>query len=208
MESAKTVSFQVWQKGDYEDIAILNGQIFVLKCNGFLYTFPISDAIYEEADKVEELKTILPKGEYEGMYADEFKNQLYILCKKCEADYSWNTTTGYIVQPGDSIYVSSSFQINVSDIKQYDGKVKEGFRPSALAKNPISGEWFVPYSANKLLVITDSSWKAKQAYPLTGNIFNQPEGIAFDKTGNLYISNEGNHISSGDILKFQRGSIN
>jgi uncharacterized protein YjiK len=57
---------------------------------------------------------------------------------------------------------------------------------------------------NKLLVVTDRNWKAKEVCQLDGNTFNQPEGIAFDKDGNLFISNEGDDLSQGNILKFKR----
>jgi secreted PhoX family phosphatase len=59
-------------------------------------------------------------------------------------------------------------------------------------------------AVNKLLVVADSNWKITQACQLNGNVFNQPEGIAFDRQGNLYISNEGDDISEGNILKFVR----
>jgi len=192
------------KQGDYEDVSIANGNIFVLKSNGNLFTFPFSDAIYAEIDQVREIKALLPKGEYEGMFADQLNNQLYVLCKKCDADYSWNTTSGYVIELGDSLSVSSQFQIDVAGIKEYKGKVKEGFRPSGLAKNPIFEEWFIISASNKLLIVTDLKWKIKEAFPLTGNLFNQPEGIAFDKTGNLYISNEGDDLTLGNILKFER----
>ncbi len=64
------------------------------------------------------------------------------------------------------------------------------FHPSALAQNPLTREWFVLSSVNKLLVITDENWKVKSVYPLDPSVFNQPEGIAFDQQQNLYISNE------------------
>ena len=192
------------KQGDYEDVSIANGHVIVLKSNGSLFTFPFSDAVYAEIDQVKEIKFLLPKGEYEGMFADQFNNQLYVLCKKCDADYSWNTTSGYVIALGDSLSVSSQFQIDVAGIKQYKGKVKEGFRPSGLAKNPLSNEWFIISASNKLLIVTDLKWKIKEAFPLTGNLFNQPEGIAFDKTGNLYISNEGDDLTLGNILKFKR----
>ncbi|MCF2496725.1 SdiA-regulated domain-containing protein [Dyadobacter chenhuakuii] len=193
------------KQGDYEDVSIANKVVYVLKSNGVIYTFPSDDAIYTEVDKVHEIKTLLPKGEYEGLYADQFNNQLYVLCKKCDADYSWNTTTGYIIELSDSSKTASSFQINVKDIKQFKGKVKEGFRPSGLAKDPISGEWYIISAANKLLIVTDAKWNIKEAFPLSSNVFNQPEGIAFDKIGYLYISNEGNDLTNGNILKFTRG---
>ncbi|RZK63080.1 MAG: SdiA-regulated family protein, partial [Pedobacter sp.] len=36
-----------------------------------------------------------------------------------------------------------------------------------------------------------------------GTSFNQPEGIAFDRDNNLYISNEGGDLSAGNILMFK-----
>jgi uncharacterized protein YjiK len=192
------------KQGDYEDLSIANGIVYVLKSNGVLYSFPFADAIYTELDQVREIKTLLPKGEYEGMYADQFNNQLYVLCKRCDADYSWNTTTGYIIELDESSKTATSFQIDVKDIKQFKGKVKEGFRPSGLARDPLSGEWYIISAANKLLVVTDSKWNIKEAFPLSSNVFTQPEGIAFDKIGNLYISNEGDDLANGNILKFTR----
>ena len=82
--------------------------------------------------------------------------------------------------------------------------MKNGFRPSALAKNPLTKEWYIISAVNKLLVVTDENFKMKDSYALGGNLFNQPEGIAFDKEGNLYISNEGDDITQGNILKFIR----
>jgi len=58
-------------------------------------------------------------------------------------------------------------------------------------------------SVNKLLVITDENFKIKATFPLNGSLFNQPEGIAFDKDNNLYISNEGGTLAAGNILLFK-----
>jgi len=190
------------KKGDYEDVAILKGQVIILKSTGTLYSFPHSDAVYEEPDSAMEWKNLVPKGEYEGMYGDEAAGKLYILCKNCDGDD--DKVTGYILDVGDAMRPSAEFSINVAEIKPFTGKVKSGFRPSALAKNPVTGEWFILSGTNKLLVIADANWKVKEAFPLSGNDFNQAEGMAFDAAGNLYISNEGDDISNGNILKFVR----
>ncbi|MGN6291524.1 MAG: SdiA-regulated domain-containing protein [Chitinophagaceae bacterium] len=192
------------KSGDYEDISILRDRVVVLKSNGSLYSFPFSDAIYEEIDSVQEWPRLLPEGEYEGMFGDENSGLLYILCKNCKVDDKDNVT-GYIYQLGDNnLTPAGQFNVDVESIKPFSGKVKKGFRPSALAKNPVTGEWFIVSAINKLLVIADGNWKIKNAYPLNGNTFNQPEGIAFDKAGNMYISNEGDDLSAGNILKFTR----
>ncbi len=192
------------KQGDYEDIAITKGQVIVLKSNGSIFRFPFTETFYEEADEVQEWKKILPKGEYEGMYADPATSLLYILCKKCRDDDPKKKVSGFILDAGDSIFPAGQFSIDVDQIEKVAGKIKRGFRPSGLARNPITSEWFVISSVNKLLVVADSTWNIKQACKLNGNVFNQPEGIAFDKAGNLYISNEGDDLSEGNILKFIR----
>jgi DNA-binding beta-propeller fold protein YncE len=192
------------KQGDYEDVTIINGQVVILKSNGTLFSFPFADAIYEEVDSVKEWKHLLPQGEYEGMYGDDATGNLYVICKNCPEDNSKDMVSGYIIHLSDSVYQAGTFQVNVDQIKSFTGKVKRGFRPSGLAKNPVTSEWFMVSAVNKLLVVTDSNWKIKEACFLNGNIFNQPEGIAFDAEGNLYISNEGDDLSQGNILKFVR----
>jgi DNA-binding beta-propeller fold protein YncE len=198
------------KKGDYEDVAIMNGQAYILKSNGTIYDLPMSEVAFEEAEVVKELKGLLPKGEYEGMYADAGTGELYVICKNCAEDDSKSSVTGYIFKPDQDTTrapgtaVPATFSINVDEIKAITGKVARGFRPSGLAKNPVTNEWYIISAVNKLMVVTDSQWKVKDAFPLNGNMFLQPEGIAFDKAGNLYISNEGDDLFSGNILKFKK----
>ena len=200
----KQVNAKFGKQGDYEDVAIVNEKVVILKSNGSLIIFPFSDAIYEEVDSIRDWKLLLPEGEYEGMYGDEASKSLYVICKNCVGDNSKNSVSGYIYHVGDSVYQTGTFKIDVNEIKSITGKVKRGFRPSAMAKNPITSDWYFVSALNKLLVVTDSSWKIRETCLLSTNMFNQPEGLAFDKEGNMYISNEGDDLSQGIILKFKR----
>jgi uncharacterized protein YjiK len=101
-----------------------------------------------------------------------------------------------------SIVASGNFAVNVKEIEVLAKADKISFHPSAFAKNPATAEWYILSSVNKMLVVTDENWKPQAVYRLTPSIFNQPEGIAFDKDNNLYISNEGGDSGSGTILKF------
>ena len=192
------------KQGDYEDVAIVNEKVVILKSNGSLIIFPFADAIYEEVDSIREWKQLLPEGEYEGMYGDEASKSLFVICKNCVGDNSKNSVSGYIYHIGDSVYQTGTFKIDVNEIKSITGKVKRGFRPSAMAKNPVNSDWYIVSAVNKLLVVTDSNWKIRETCLLSTNIFNQPEGIAFDKKGNMYISNEGDDLTQGNILRFNR----
>jgi hypothetical protein len=194
------------KKGDYEDVSIINDRAYILKSNGTIYTFPMAEAGYEEPEGVSEVKAILPKGEYEGMYGDEGTGELFVICKNCAGDDSKNSVSGYILKTGpDSVIAESGrFAINVDEIKAITGKVARGFRPSGIARNPVTKEWYIISAVNQMIVVTDRQWKVKDAHHLNSNMFIQPEGIAFDNAGNLYISNEGDDLFSGNVLKFRK----
>lgn len=189
------------RKGDYEDLAVMRNNIYVLRSDGTLFSFPKSAFNQPDAGPVVESNGIVPGGEYEGMYGDEATGKLYILCKECNADDN-KQVSGYIFDVRDSIRNVSKFSIPVNAHQSFTKKKLSGFRPSALAKNPLTGEWFILSGSDKLLAITDSNWNVKAVHPLSGNTFNQAEGIAFDNKGNLYISNEGDEIVNGNVLKF------
>jgi uncharacterized protein YjiK len=191
-------------KGDYEDVAVINDWVILLKSNGDLYSFPISETAKTETALVKHSFGLVPKGEYEGMFADEETGQVYLLCKNCKTDKGSKLTSGYILsfQEDGTLKAKGTFQVDASKMDNLSGKKKGTFHPSALAINPLTKEWYIVSSVNKALVVLAADWQVKNVYHLSANTFNQPEGIAFDKHGNLYISNEGSETQVGNILRF------
>ena len=204
LENSRAKEFKFAKKGDFEDVALTEELIIVLKSNGTLYTFPLSDVVSNNEANVQEIKDVLPKGEYEGLYMDNANRNLYVLCKNCGEDKEQKKTTGYVVNVDSKgqITRSGEFSINVKDIETMAKVEKIHFQPSALAKNKQTNEWYIISSANNAFVITDASWAVKAVYPLPKSSFRQPEGICFDSQNNLYISNEKANGSSGNVLKF------
>jgi hypothetical protein len=198
----KQIHCKFGKRGDYEDLAIPGDQVIVLKSNGNLYSFPVAEALNEEAEHVQEWKSLLPPGEYEGLFGDGQTGKLYVLCKRCEADDNRRSVSGYIFQTGDSLVPAGEFRLDMPASGAFGGLLKKRLHPSALAKSPVTGEWFILSAANHLLLIAGDRWKIKQVVHLNENEFNQPEGIAFDRNGDLYISNEGGDLSEGNILRF------
>jgi uncharacterized protein YjiK len=192
------------KKGDFEDLSIIRDRVFVLRSNGSIVSFPLADATSHETHNIEEWKRIVPKGEFEGIYGDEKSAQLYMLCKNCAQDNPKQAVSGFIFHATDSLTQTGTFQLNVESIRSKAGNMKAGFKPSGLAQNPVTKEWFIISAVNKLLVVTDGLWQVREVAPLPLGTFNQPEGIAFDNAGNLYISNEGGDLSQANILKFKR----
>lgn len=194
----KVTSTKFGKKGDYEDLAICNNTVIMLRSDGTLFSFPLSAATNKETDSVQEWKDIVPEGEYEGMYAND-SNNIYVLCKNCGG----KQTNGYILKLSEgNITPAGNFIIDTKIIEELTGEKKIKFHPSAFAKNALTNEWYILSSVNKLLVTADNNWNIKNAYPLNPSLFNQPEGIAFDRRGNLFISNEAGDTGQGTILKF------
>jgi hypothetical protein len=189
----QTRSVKFGKKGDFEDIALLGGTVVMLRSDGVLFTFPFSGIGSGEAIS-KEWSGLLPTGEYEGLYGDSVTRQVYVLCKHCQGKGG-----GYIFRLGDDGTPQPAGEFSI-DTKRLKGD--RGFHPSALVKNDWTNEWYILSSVNKLLVVTDAHWQVKSVYPLNPAVFNQPEGIAFDRHRNLYISNEGGRGGNGNVLKF------
>lgn len=201
-------------KGDYEDLAILQDQVMILKSNGSVYVFPISESSKKETQEVKEFKKIVPKGEYESLYADPETNKVYILCKSCPQDKKAKKVSGYIFdfhsatdsltqKQETDLIPAGAFTVPLSPIKELNPKLKASLNPSALSKNPLTKEWYILSSVNKLLLVADAQWNIREVHRLHSSDFNQPEGMAFDRDHNLYISNEGDELNNGNILKFK-----
>ncbi|MFT3679854.1 MAG: SdiA-regulated domain-containing protein [Ferruginibacter sp.] len=190
------------RKGDYEDIAICNEWIVILKSDGTLFNFSFSQ--FNEKEPGNEQAGLLPAGEYESLYADAATNTLYVLCKDCPGSKKEKLVNGFMLKlgAGGQLTAAGNFSIDEKEIETLNGGKKINLKASAFAKNAQTGEWYILSSVNKILLVTDAAWKVKNVYPLAPGLFPQPEGIAFDNSHNLYISNEGGGVGAGSILKF------
>jgi len=190
------------KSGDYEDVAISNGWVIMLRSDDTLFTYPLKDIAKPEITSTQKQEDLLAAGEYEGLYADS--NSVHVLCKHCTIDKTSQAITVFNLQlaADGSLINAGRSTIDVKKIEQLTGQKKIAFHPSALSKNPGTGEWYILSSVNKLLVVADADWNIKEVYRLNNGLFHQPEGMAFDKANNLYISNEGDKVAPGNILKF------
>ena len=207
VKKQKNIKFA--RNDDFEDLAILRQMVFALNSDGVVYSFPLSEFGKKKSDKTREFKQLVPKGEYEGLYADTETNKIYIMCKSCPGDKKMKTATGYIFDydsKEDRLIPADSFKLDLRRLEILNHKLKPKFAASALTRNTRTNEWFILSSANKLLLVADAQWTIKAAHRLNSSMFNQPEGIAFDKDMNLFIANEGDEITDGNILKFSHAS--
>jgi hypothetical protein len=192
------------KKGDYEDVAICRGFIIILRSDGTLFSFPKSEINSKQTEQVKETKNILPKGEYESLYVDDATKSIYALCKDCNKSKKDQHIAGHILElnKDGNFLPKSNFFIDLQNIHDLSTDERAHFKPSAMAKNNKTKEWYIISSVHKLLLITNESWLPIHVYPLNPVLFTQPEGIAFDNDNNLYIANEMGNGKNGTLLKF------
>jgi uncharacterized protein YjiK len=199
----KATSIKFGPRGDYEDLAILNNQVYVLKSSGDIYSFPLDMELGDVSDSTAQWDDFLPKAEYESLYADEAAHILYVLTKS--GGKKKKNTLGYKINVDKTtkqLGTITEFSLDQDAIEAMGYKLKSGLKVSALSQHPKTKEWYILSSAEKLLVVANPDWQIKKVYDLDASTFNQPEGIAFDKDLNLYISSEGDEITNGNIQKF------
>jgi len=196
------------KRGDYEDVTILDNKEFVLlRSDGSLYVFPVGYVREGEmrkkdrGEEVREYEHILPQGEYEGLFGDD-NGRLIALCKNCPDDDQKDEVSGYVLQydARHALAVTEHFRVDLSSLKLTSINRKVRFHPSCLARHPLTREWYIISSVNKLLLVLDEKWKVKASYRLDPSLFKQPEGLAFDRKGNMYISNEGGEGNANVLL--------
>lgn len=190
-------------EADFEDIAIVGDKFFLITSNGILYEF--SEGSNLEKIKFDEIDlNFSSKFEIEGLCYDPSSESLLIACK----DYSGKNYKGMRAVYSFSLKTKKvnktpRFLISLKGLKNKFGIKK--FFPSAVSREPNSGNFFVLSSkGNPAIVELDSSGTLVSGKLLDKKMHPQPEGLAFNKNGDMLISNESVN-SSANIIIYKYG---
>jgi len=190
--------------GDYEDIALVNRTIYVLRSDGAL--FAISDYA-SNGLKVSFFNTGVPSADNEGLCYDKMNDRLLIGCKgdihkdqfkNKRAIYSFNLKTMKLLPEPvfvfDTESVNRFYNNNRVDTKgdkgKKDKKKEIGFRMSALSIHPVTGNLYLLSATDNILCVVNKSGSIDSIEELDKDMFLQPEGIAFFPNGDMLITNE------------------
>jgi len=210
------------KKGDFEDLKIMGDSGYVLRSDGSLIElFGLTGEHITESN----LNTSLSgKNNTEGLCYDDQKKLLLIACKgkpevnKKGQDFE-NKKAVYSFDPATKTLSDTPYVlIDVNDIQRisrgtYSNVIEKlvrfytkagavhSFEPSGISIHPTTRELYIISSVGKVLVIVSPEGQLSNVIQLDPKVFIQPEGIAFDSNGNLYITNEGRQ-GRGNILKF------
>lgn len=180
------------KNADIEDISWVNDRAWVLQSNGTLYE--VTSPFTKESASKKYTFPIKKKRDLEALVVSEDGAYIYTFCKTCEWDKKTRETSVYRFDLGTKAYEEVALMtLKASDIKtilKLKGKTSLKMEPAAVALHPIENKYYILSSTGKWLLITDTSFNAKEIYELDPKIFKQPEGITFDPKGNMYVSNE------------------
>ena len=190
-------------RGDFEGIELVNGVIYALKSDGEIFELKN----WERGPmQVNSYKTPLQKAnDLEGLTFDPTQNALLLACKEDPEQsgprnvFAFSLDTKQLTE----IPVYTINPATVDSLLPPDSEDKNhAFSPSAIAVHPLRKEVYLLSTALKRMVVLDAtSGKVAQVLRINKKIIPQPEGIAFDAQGNLYIASEGKN-GPGILYRF------
>lgn len=191
-------------KGDFEDVQMVGQCIYVIKSDGQVYEIGCWQG--RKKPNTEVYKTGLGKAsDVEGLCYDPLRRCLLLASKGDPKNDSLRYVWAFDLHEKE-LLEEPVFSINPHEINRLvpygEHEKKDFFSPSAIAVHPLTGDIYVISTALKRLAILDGkTGKIKTAVALDKKHLPQPEGIAFDAQGRLYISSEGKD-AEGRILCF------
>lgn len=180
-------------KGDFEGVEMVGKCLYAVKSSGKVYEI---GRWKKENPRVFEFDTPLKKeDDVEGLGYDLKRQSLLLACKG-------NPDSSYLRKiyafdldkkrlEGQPVYTIDPLEVQALVPNEAEDK-PHYFSPSGVAIQPVTGDVYVLSTAKKCLVVLDyNSGKIKYAVRLDKRVLPQPEGISFDKRGNMVLSSEG-----------------
>ena len=187
-------------KGDYEDIAMIGGVIYVLISDGTIYRIGMDSSGKRNSSDLGKIG-LSGKNDFETLYYDADRKALVMICKNCESDNK-QTVSAYAYYPDSIGFVTKPlYSLDAAKVKQLSPRETSKFQPSAARIHPILKKLFIISSASNQLVIADTNGEVEGVYMLAKKLFPQPEGLTFKSNGEMFIANEG-MASKATMLKF------
>ena len=176
-------------KGDFEDIAVRAGSVYLLASDGRLFEAPIGDHRQRVRYNVYDTG-VGPHCETEGLVNGPKDGEFLILCKKPHQDKLKDRLIIYLWSLGDRVPVSSPW-LSVP----LDGLVEPldqaNFHPSAFYWRRDPGRFLIISAKGHTAIEIDEQGKLIDRVKLDKGEHPQPEGLTLMPDGRLVISDEG-----------------
>lgn len=214
---------EFWKEGDYEGIETTPEAVYVVKASGTIYQIR---NIGESTQAVEKFNTLLNNttADVEGLAYDALHKRLLLACKApagTEVSDIFERAVYAFYPDSKTLSETPVFRIHQSDVQAwlqaaandpattkiaeyFSKEKKEAFQlaPSSIAVHPITGHIYLCSSGGRLLLVLDAQGTLLHIAKLDKALLQQPEGMCFDKNGDLYLSSEGKDTAPAVLVKF------
>lgn len=200
---------------DYEGIASHDGYIYVVESNGNIKVLKEKS----KAKIIEFNDRLSKENDVEGLCYDPQTKTLLIAAKgnsETEGNVKHVKSIFTMNMDNGAIRKEPFIQVNMKEtyleLRNEDSgtlnKLTRSSRfrkygPSGIAIDPKTNLIYLLSSNSKSLAVLDHMGNVKTIALLSKKLHAQPEGITFDKSGNLYIANEGKK-GSAMLYKYER----
>lgn len=204
------------EPGDYEGIELADSLLYILQSDGMVYKFLDWNRTTLDGEAID--IDVPDRCDAEGIAHQPDMNRILIVCKEYagkeyrgrKAIYAFDQATNQLEQSPAYLLDIDNFEFNVEE-HPFNEAVRSmlsdridmsGFKPSALAVHPRTGDVYVLSTVTKSVLRLDASGAVTALWMLPVELFDQPEGIAFDSNGEMYISNEAGDRKFATLLRF------
>lgn len=182
--------------GDYEGVEFVDSFVYVINSSGALFQISLPET------QVATFETFLNDSyDVEGLGYDKGSHSLLVACKEHPGNSEDRMVFAFSLAEKQLI-PEPVLRITQHEIRRHTGKTGVLFKPSGIARHPLTNEYYLLSAAADMLLILDTEGQIRQCIPLPKHRFHQPEGICFSSDGTLYISDEGGKRRPGSIKVF------
>ncbi|MCZ4407284.1 SdiA-regulated domain-containing protein [Cryomorphaceae bacterium 1068] len=180
-------------KGDYEGIAVVEREIYVLRSDGDL--FKVKHPLREKTKADKNETDLSQKDDAEGL-CFETKSKSFLIAAKEEGETKGNRVI-YQMGIGEKdidkkpyLLIDEEALLKALHTK-YGNRFGSSFKPSGIAFHPLTDDLYIVSAANHLLAAFDDNKELIDVVKLPKTYAKQVEGICFAPDGRLFISTEG-----------------
>ena len=187
--------------GDYEGIRISKKDAYILRSDGTI--FKVANFMDPDPEVIEYHSNLVKvKGiDVEGLHLDSDNARLLLAEKERKGKNGSKGIYAVTLNLQDS-WDEPALKIDLNDAVLQKGKKKSHgkFFPSEITSNPRNMNYYLLDAQSPRLLIMKPGGELERLYLFNKSDFEQPEGITFDPSGSMYISNEAGR-NPANILK-------